>query len=136
MDKTSVIRKEHFNSAHRLNNPNWTKEKNLSFYGKCNNPNFHGHNYDLEVTVTGYTDEESGYLIDMKELSDTIKSEILDRYDHKNLNLDVDDFKALNPTAENISKVIYNRLRNKLDSKFELKIKLYETERNIVVYPG
>ena len=136
MNKTSVIRKEHFNSAHRLNNPNWTKEKNLSFYGKCNNPNFHGHNYDLEVTVTGYTDEESGYLIDMKELSDTIKSEILDRYDHKNLNLDVDDFKALNPTAENISKVIYNRLRNKLDSKFELKIKLYETERNIVVYPG
>ena len=136
MNKTYVIRKEHFNSAHRLNNPNWTKEKNLSFYGKCNNPNFHGHNYDLEVTVTGYTDEESGYLIDMKELSDTIKSEILDRYDHKNLNLDVDDFKALNPTAENISKVIYNRLRNKLDSKFELKIKLYETERNIVVYPG
>ena len=136
MNKTSVIRKEHFNSAHRLNNPNWTKEKNLSFYGKCNNPNFHGHNYDLEVTVTGYTNEESGYLIDMKELSDTIKSEILDRYDHKNLNLDVDDFKALNPTAENISKVIYNRLRNKLDSKFELKIKLYETERNIVVYPG
>ena len=136
MNKTSVIRKEHFNSAHRLNNPNWTKEKNLSFYGKCNNPNFHGHNYDLEVTVTGYTDEESGYLIDMKVLSDTIKSEILDRYDHKNLNLDVDDFKALNPTAENISKVIYNRLRNKLDSKFELKIKLYETERNIVIYPG
>ena len=136
MNKTSVIRKEHFNSAHRLNNPNWTKEKNLSFYGKCNDPNFHGHNYDLEVTVTGYTDEESGYLIDMKELSDTIKSEILDRYDHKNLNLDVDDFKSLNPTAENISKVIYNRLRNKLDSKFELKIKLYETERNIVVYPG
>ena len=136
MNKTSVIRKEHFNSAHRLNNPNWTKEKNLSFYGKCNNPNFHGHNYDIEVTVTGYTDEESGYLIDMKVLSDTIKSEILDRYDHKNLNLDVDDFKALNPTAENISKVIYNRLRNKLDSKFELKIKLYETERNIVVYPG
>ena len=136
MNKTSVIRKEHFNSAHRLNNPNWTKEKNLSFYGKCNNPNFHGHNYDLEVTVTGYTDEESGYLIDMKVLSDTIKSEILDRYDHKNLNLDVDDFKELNPTAENISKVIYNRLRNKLDSKFELKIKLYETERNIVVYPG
>jgi 6-pyruvoyltetrahydropterin/6-carboxytetrahydropterin synthase len=136
MNKTSVIRKEHFNSAHRLNNPNWTKEKNFSFYGKCNNPNFHGHNYDLEVTVTGYTDEESGYLIDMKKLSDTIKSEILDRYDHKNLNLDVDDFKELNPTAENISKIIYNRLRNKLDSKFELKIKLYETERNIVVYPG
>ena len=136
MEKVAVIRKEHFNAAHRLHNPNWTDEKNVSFYGKCNNPNYHGHNYDLEVTVIGEVDKESGYLIDMKKLSDTIKSEILDRYDHKNLNLDVDDFKELNPTAENISKIIYNRLRNKLDSKFELKIKLYETERNIVVYPG
>ena len=136
MNKTSVIRKEHFNSAHRLNNPNWTKEKNLSFYGKCNNPNFNGHNYDLEVTVTGYTDEESGYLIDMKTLSDLIKEEVLNKFDHKNLNLDVLDFKDLNPTAENIIKIIYNKLRKKLDDKFELKIKLYETERNIVVYPA
>ena len=136
MKKTSVIRKEHFNSAHRLHNPNWSDEKNLSFYGKCNNPNFHGHNYDLEVTVTGITDEESGYLIDMKKLSNLIKKEVLDCCDHKNLNLDVVEFKNLNPTAENISKVIYDKLRKQLDLKFELKIKLYETERNIVVYPA
>tara|TARA_A100001015_G_C15028316_1_gene731752 strand:+ start:1192 stop:1602 length:411 start_codon:yes stop_codon:yes gene_type:complete len=136
MKKTSVIRKEHFNSAHRLHNPNWSDEKNLSFYGKCNNPNFHGHNYDLEVTVTGITDEESGYLIDMKKLSNLIKKEVLDCFDHKNLNLDVVEFQNLNPTAENISKVIYDKLRKQLDLKFELKIKLYETERNIVVYPA
>ena len=122
MKKTSVIRKEHFNSAHRLHNPNWSDEKNLSFYGKCNNPNFHGHNYDLEVTVTGITDEESGYLIDMKKLSNLIKKEVLDCFDHKNLNLDVVEFKNLNPTAENISKVIYDKLRKQLDLKFELKI--------------
>ena len=136
MKKTSVIRKEHFNSAHRLHNPNWSDEKNLSFYGKCNNPNFHGHIYDLEVSVTGITDEESGYLIDMKKLSNLIKKEVLDCFDHKNLNLDVVEFKNLNPTAENISKVIYDKLRKQLDLKFELKIKLYETERNIVVYPA
>jgi len=136
MKKTSVIRKEHFNSAHRLHNPNWSDEKNLSFYGKCNNPTFHGHNYDLEVTVTGITDEESGYLIDMKKLSNLIKKEVLDCFDHKNLNLDVVEFRNLNPTAENISKVIYDKLRKQLDLKFELKIKLYETERNIVVYPA
>ena len=136
MKKTSVSRKEHFNSAHRLHNPNWSSEKNLSFYGKCNNPNFHGHNYDLEVTVTGITDEESGYLIDMKVLSNLIKKEVLDCFDHKNLNLDVKEFENLNPTAENISKVIYDKLRKQLDLKFELKIKLYETERNIVVYPA
>ena len=136
MNKTTVIRKEHFNSAHRLHNPNWSDEKNLSFYGKCNNPNFHGHNYDLEVMVTGDVDMESGYLIDMKVLSDMIKEEVLDTFDHKNLNLDVPDFKNLNPTAENIIVVIYKKLRKKLNPKFELKIKLYETERNIVVYPA
>ena len=136
MNKTTVIRKEHFNSAHRLHNPNWSDDKNLSFYGKCNNPNFHGHNYDLEVMVTGDVDMESGYLIDMKVLSDMIKEEVLDAFDHKNLNLDVPDFKNLNPTAENIIVVIYNKLRKKLNPKFELKIKLYETERNIVVYPA
>ena len=136
MNKTTVIRKEHFNSAHRLHNPNWSDEKNQSFYGKCNNPNFHGHNYDLEVMVTGDVDMESGYLIDMKVLSDMIKEEVLDAFDHKNLNLDVPDFKNLNPTAENIIVVIYKKLRKKLNPKFELKIKLYETERNIVVYPA
>ena len=134
MNKTTVIRKEHFNSAHRLHNPNWSDEKNLKFYGKCNNPNYHGHNYDLEVMVTGEVDSESGYLIDMKVLSDMIKEEVLDAFDHKNLNLDVPDFKDLIPTAENIIIVIYNKLRKKLNQTFELKIKLYETERNIVVY--
>ena len=136
MNKTTVIRKEHFNSAHRLHNPNWSDDKNLSFYGKCNNPNFHGHNYDLEVMVTGDVDMESGYLIDMKVLSDMIKEEVLDVFDHKNLNLDVPDFKNLNPTAENIIVVIYKKLKKKLNPKFELKIKLYETERNIAVYPA
>ena len=136
MEKVAVIRKEHFNAAHRLHNPNWSDKKNISFYGKCNNPNYHGHNYDLEVTVIGEVDQESGYLIDMKTLSDLIKVEILNKFDHKNLNLDVEDFKDLNPTAENIIKVIYNKLREKLDDTFELKIKLYETERNIVVYPA
>jgi len=131
----SVIRREHFNCAHRLHNPKWSDEKNTSFYGKCNNPNYHGHNYNLEVTVTGELDQESGYLIDMKVLSDTIKKEVLDKFDHKNLNLDVEDFKHLNPTAENMAIVIHNKLTAKLDKKFELKIKLYETERNSVIYP-
>jgi len=132
----SVTRKEHFNCAHRLHNPNWSNEKNASFYGKCNNPNYHGHNYNLEVTITGPLDEESGYLIDMKELSDIIKEEILIPFDHKNLNLDVEDFKNLNPTAENMAIVMYNKLKNRLDNHFEIKIKLYETERNSVIYPA
>ena len=132
----SVTRKEHFNCAHRLHNPNWSDEKNASFYGKCNNPNYHGHNYNLEVTITGALNEESGYLIDMKLLSDIIKEEILNPFDHKNLNLDVEDFKNLNPTAENMAVVMYNKLKNRLDNHFEIKIKLYETERNSVIYPA
>ena len=132
----SVTRKEHFNCAHRLHNPNWSDEKNASFYGKCNNPNYHGHNYNLEVTITGALNEESGYLIDMKLLSDIIKEEILNPFDHKNLNLDVEDFKNLNPTAENMAIVMYKKLKNRLDNHFEIKIKLYETERNSVIYPA
>ena len=132
----SVTRKEHFNCAHRLHNPNWSNEKNASFYGKCNNPNYHGHNYNLEVTITGPLDEESGYLIDMKELSDIIKEEILIPFDHKNLNLDVEDFKNLIPTAENMAIVMYNKLVNRVSNKFDIKIKLYETERNSVIYPA
>ena len=132
----SVTRKEHFNCAHRLHNPNWSDEKNSIFYGKCNNPNYHGHNYNLEVTITGALNEESGYLIDMKLLSDIIKQEILNPFDHKNLNLDVEDFKNLNPTAENMAIVMYNKLKNRLDNHFEIKIKLYETERNSVIYPS
>ena len=132
----SVTRKSHFNAAHRLNNPKWSEEKNEEFFGLCNNKNYHGHNYELDVTVSGEIDEESGYLVDMKELSDIIESEIESRFDHKNLNLDVEEFKNSITSAENIAKVIYHKLRNQLDSKFELKIKLYETERNIVVYPA
>lgn len=135
-NKVSVIRKEHFNAAHRLHNPNWSDEKNASFYGKCNNPNYHGHNYNLEVTITGELNLESGYLIDIKELSDIIKEEILNPFDHKNLNLDVEDFKNVIPTAENMSIVMYNKLRKRIDNNLEIKIKLYETERNAVIYPA
>ena len=136
MNKITVVRAEHFNAAHRLHNDNWSDEKNKAFFGKCNNPNYHGHNYDLEVMVSGEIDPESGYLIDMKDLSDLIKKEVLEPFDHKNLNLDVKEFFQLNPTAENIAVVIYNKLRSQLDKKFELKIKLYETKRNIVIYPS
>jgi 6-pyruvoyltetrahydropterin/6-carboxytetrahydropterin synthase len=133
--KSAITRKEHFNAAHRLHNPHWSPEKNLEIFGKCNNPNFHGHNYDLEVTVIGYTDPLTGYVIDTKELSDLIKKEILNRLDHKNLNLDVIEFKDLNPTAENIAMVIYDILRKLIDQQLDLKIKLYETRRNFVEYP-
>jgi len=133
--KVAVFRKEHFNAAHRLNNPNWSEEKNQKVFGKCNNPNFHGHNYELIVKVTGEVDPETGYVMDMKVLSDLIKERVLDRFDHKNLNLDTTEFSELNPTAENIAIVIFNLLREKIDPNKELKIKLYETERNYVEYP-
>ena len=132
----SVTRRSHFNAAHRLHNPDWTDEKNVEFYGDCNNKNFHGHNYDLEVTITGEMNSESGYLIDMKELSDLIYNEIELRFDHKNLNLDTIEFKNLIPTAENISIVIWKILRTKIDKTFILKIRLYETPRNFVEYSG
>ena len=135
MNKTAIIRCEHFNAAHRLHNDNWSDEKNKKIFGKCNNPNFHGHNYDLEVKIIGISDPETGYVIDTKILSDLIKEKILDRFDHKNLNLDTDEFKNLNPTAENIALVIYNILKPELPSDLELKIKLYETARNYVEYP-
>ncbi|WKK80969.1 6-pyruvoyl trahydropterin synthase family protein [Marivirga arenosa] len=134
--KVTVFRKEHFNAAHRLNNPNWSEEKNQKIFGKCNNPNFHGHNYELIVRVTGEVDPETGYVMDMKVLSDLIKETILDRFDHKNLNLDTTEFQNLNPTAENIAVVIFNLLREKIDPNKELKVKLYETERNYVEYPA
>ncbi len=133
--KVAVFRKEHFNAAHRLNNPNWSDEKNERVYGKCNNYNYHGHNYDLIVQVTGEIDPETGYVMDMKILSELIKIEVLDRFDHKNLNLDTEEFKDLNPSAENIAIVIYDRLRHKINANFDLKIRLYETERNFVEYP-
>ncbi|MFN3849670.1 MAG: 6-pyruvoyl trahydropterin synthase family protein [Spirosomataceae bacterium] len=133
--RVAVFRKEHFNAAHRLNNPNWSDEKNERVYGKCNNYNFHGHNYDLIVQVIGEVDPESGYVIDMKVLSEIIKVEVLDKFDHKNLNLDTEEFKDLNPSAENIAIVIYDKLRSKLKDNLDLRIRLYETERNFVEYP-
>ena len=129
----SVTRKSHFNAAHRLHNNNWSDEKNHEFYGLCNNKNYHGHNYDLEVTVSGEIDKESGYLIDMKYLSDL---NVCNKFDHKNLNLDTEEFKDLIPTAENIAVVIWNILREKIDKKLNIKVKLFETERNSVEYSG
>ena len=134
--KISVSRKEHFNAAHRLHQAEWTAEKNELVFGKCNSPNFHGHNYELIVTLGGEPDPMTGYVYDMKRLSDTIKQHIIKQFDHKNLNLDIPYFRNLNPTAENIAVVIWNILRKEVDSKFDLKIKLYETERNFVEYPA
>ena len=134
--KVAIFRKEHFNAAHRLHNADWSDEKNQAVFGKCNNPNYHGHNYDLTVKLVGEIDPETGYVIDMKVLSDVIKEHVLRKLDHKNLNLDTDEFKELNPTAENIAVVIWNILREKIDRKLELTIRLYETERNFVEYDG
>lgn len=134
--RISVFRRAHFNAAHRLHNPNWTKEENESTFGVCNNYNYHGHNYELEVKVTGETDPATGYLIDMKYLKTIIYEEVELKLDHKNLNLDVPEFKSLNPTAENICFVIWTILRKKLDAKFDLTIRLYETPRNYVEYTG
>lgn len=134
--KVSVSRKEHFNAAHRLAVADWSAEKNFAMFGKCSLPNYHGHNYELIVTVTGTPDPITGYVIDMKWLSDIIKDNVSKQFDHKNLNLDVHHFKNLNPTAENIVMVIYNILRPLIDANLHLKIKLYETERNFVEYPS
>ena len=134
--KVAVFRKEHFNAAHRLYNPAWTDQKNNEIFGKCNNHNYHGHNYNLIVRVVGEVDPETGYVIDMKFLSDVIKEQIADRFDHKNLNLDTEEFKNLNPTAENIAVVIWNILRKFIPEHLELKVTLYETDRNFVEYPA
>lgn len=135
MNRTAIIRCEHFNSAHRLHNNNWSDEKNLQVFGKCNNANYHGHNYDLEVKIIGFCNPETGYVIDTKILSDLIKEKVLNKFDHKNLNVDVKEFENLNPTVENIALVIYNILKPELEASLELKIKLYETARNYVEYP-
>jgi 6-pyruvoyltetrahydropterin/6-carboxytetrahydropterin synthase len=134
--KIKVSRKEHFNAAHRLHNPAWTDEQNARVFGKCSNPNYHGHNYELIVTVTGEPDPETGYVYDMKLLSDLIREHVTGKFDHKNLNLDTEHFKTLNPTAENIAVVIWKILRAKIDQKLDVKITLYETERNFVEYPA
>lgn len=134
--RVTISRKAHFNAAHRLYRKDWSDEKNNLVFGKCNNPNFHGHNYELIVSVTGEIDQETGYVLDVKVLTDLIKEEVENPFDHKNLNLDVPEFKDLNPTAENIVVVIWNKLRNRLDLKFDLEVVLYETPRNFVTYRG
>lgn len=136
MSKVAVIRKAHFNAAHRLHNPEWDEETNRKIFGKCNNPNYHGHNYDLEVKVIGEVDPQTGYVIDMKILKDMMEESVLQRFDHKNLNLDTEEFRTLNPTAENIAIVIWDILRAQLPEKYDLYIKLFETERNYVEYPA
>ena len=132
----TVSRRAHFNAAHRLHRPDWSAEKNDAIFGKCNNPNFHGPNYELIVSVTGKIDPETGYVVDVKILKDFIKSEIEDAFDHKNLNLDVPEFKNLNPTAENIVVVIYDKLKAVVDTHLALEVTLYETPRNFVSYSG
>ncbi len=131
-----VCRRATFNAAHRLFRKDWSDEKNSAVFGKCNNPNFHGHNYVLEVWIEGAIDTETGYVIDLKIVKDLIKNEITDRFDHKNLNLDCNEFLNLNPTAENIAVVCWDLLRAELDTKYELSIKLWETENNLVEYNG
>lgn len=133
--RIAVYRKEHFNAAHRLHNPDLSDAENAELFGKCNYVNYHGHNYELIVKVTGEVDPRSGYVIDLKVLSDLIKNNVLEKFDHKNLNLDTKEFKNLNPTAENIAVVIYDLLRSDLDVRYDLQIRLYETERNFVEYP-
>ena len=134
-NKVAVFRKEHFNAAHRLHNPAWDDETNAKVFGKCNNPHYHGHNYELIVKITGVPDAATGYVYDLKLLSDLIEENVLNRFDHKNLNLDTAEFKNLNPSAENIAVVIYNILREKIEKQFDLHVRLYETERNFVEYP-
>ncbi|MFT4754839.1 MAG: 6-pyruvoyltetrahydropterin/6-carboxytetrahydropterin synthase [Salibacteraceae bacterium] len=133
--RVQVNRKAHFNAAHRLFNPNWTDEKNEEIFGLCNNPNFHGHNYNLTVSVTGDVDPETGYVMDMKILKDIIKKQVTSKLDHKNLNIDVPQFKNLIPTAEHIAFVCYTLIKEVLPENLELRITLFETERNWVTYP-
>lgn len=134
--RVAVFRKEHFNAAHRLFNPQWSEEENSAVFGKCSLPNYHGHNYELEVKVVGETDPATGFVMDMKKLSDAVQEEVINRFDHKNLNLDVAEFKNINPTAENIAVVIYDLLRPHINNSFDLYIRLYETPRNFVEYPA
>lgn len=132
----TVSRKAHFNAAHRLFRADWSDKKNTAVFGKCSNPNYHGHNYDLIVSVKGNIDPETGFVIDVKVLKELIKNEIEEAFDHKNLNIEVAEFKDLNPTAENIAVVIWNKLRPHLDTALKLSVTLYETPRNFVSYTG
>ena len=135
-NKVAIYRKEHFNAAHRLFNPAWSDEQNDKVFGKCAYPNYHGHNYELIVKITGVPDPNTGYVVDTKVISDLVRREIVERFDHRNLNEDVAEFKDLNPTAENIAIVIYDLLRPHINSSLELQVRLYETPRNFVDYPA
>jgi len=134
--KVAVFRHEHFNAAHRLNNPGWDEATNQQVFGKCNLPHYHGHNYELIVKVIGEPDPKTGFVMDMKVLSDIIKDKVVNKFDHKNLNLDTEEFRHLNPTAENIAIVIHDLLRPEIDDALEMKVILYETPRNYVEYPA
>jgi len=134
--KVQVNRKAHFNAAHRLYRKDWDDAKNLAVFGKCSNPNYHGHNYEMIVSVTGVIDEQTGFVMDMKVLKEIIKEEVEDAFDHKNLNIEVPEFKNLNPTAENIVIVIFNKMRLRIPSGLDLEVTLFETPRNFVKYPG
>jgi 6-pyruvoyltetrahydropterin/6-carboxytetrahydropterin synthase len=135
-NKVAVFRKEHFNAAHRLYNPQWNEEENTNTFGKCSLPHYHGHNYEMEIKVVGEPDPATGFVMDMKKLSDLVNEKVVERFDHKNLNLDTEEFKQLNPTAENIAIVIFNLLRPHIDKNLDLYIRLYETPRNFVEYPA
>ncbi|HEV3221400.1 MAG TPA: 6-carboxytetrahydropterin synthase [Puia sp.] len=134
--RTAIFRKEHFNAAHRLFVPGWTEEQNLAVFGKCSNPHYHGHNYEMIVKVTGVPDPITGYVINLSDLSSIIQKHVLAKFDHKNLNLDTKEFAELNPTTENIVFVIYEILRKQLDASLDLQVRLYETERNFAEYPS
>lgn len=134
--KVAVIRREHFNAAHRLYKKEWSDEQNEKTFGKCSLPHYHGHNYELEIKVVGEINPETGFVMDLKELSDLVNEKVLEKFDHKNLNLDTEEFKNLNPTAENIAVVIYDLLRPHIKPTLELFIRLFETPRNFVEYPA
>jgi 6-pyruvoyltetrahydropterin/6-carboxytetrahydropterin synthase len=136
MKRVAVYRKEHFNAAHRLYRPQWSEEANTETFGKCSLPHYHGHNYEIEIKVVGVPDKETGFVMDMKKLSDLVQEKVIRKFDHKNLNLDTEEFKTLNPTAENIAIVIFDLLRPHIDPSLDLFIRLYETPRNFVDYPA
>jgi 6-pyruvoyltetrahydropterin/6-carboxytetrahydropterin synthase len=134
--KTAITRKMHFNAAHRLYNKEWSDENNEDVFGKCNNPYYHGHNYELEIKVIGEINPLTGFVVDVKELKRIVNEKVIDQFDHKNLNVEVPDFQSLNPTVENIAKIIYDKILPELSEELELKITLYETPRNYAEYPA
>ena len=134
--RIAIFRKAHFNAAHRLHNPNWSDEKNKEVFGLCNNANYHGHNYDLEVKVVGEVNQETGYLMDLKYLKDIIKEHVEDKLDHKNLNLDIPELRGIMPSTENLTYWIWDVLQKQLGPQYEVTVRLYETPRNFAEYPA